>query len=74
MHEDIRLNYMKLMMFECFNKTNISHVQTTQARGGIGLKFLELNIISEDPCAAVFFFTLNWFAILLLTQPMEIEC
>lgn len=55
MHENIRLNYIKLMMFERFNKTTISHVQSTRTRGGIGLKFLELNIISEDPCAAVFF-------------------
>lgn len=45
-----------------------------QSTCGFCLESLERNVSAWDVCTSGSFFTLKWFVILLLTQPVEIEC
>lgn len=61
-------------MFEYFNKNSNFTWSTNSGMEWVSLESLELNVNAEHLCGAGFFFTLNWFVILLLTQHLEIEC
>lgn len=48
--------------------------QPMEAWRGISLESLEPSVCTLDLCTSGSFFSLNWFVILLLTQPIEAKC